>query len=672
MPSIKKLSGLCCIILVALSGSARADDIPGRKYALLIGVSDYQDTAGLRSIPGAENDVVTLRDVLVGGGFKSEDIALLTSRGTTKPTGENIRAALKELTGRCKAEDTLLLAFAGHGIQAKDGSGPCFCPYDTIWNRADTLTPLISVFEEVGRCPAKRKLLLVDACRVDPVAETESTRKNQVIATGFTLNVPRGGNFVALFSCSEGQYAWEDVRLRHGVFFHYTILGLAGEAADKEGVVTLDGLIAYVRQNVIRHVKKEFDADQEPRRLGEDGRFPILQLASSTEVQKLMREALIASGKGDNEAAKKAYTRVVELDKKHAEAYLQRGKLIKAEARAVKDDKEKKSSLYQEAIRDFGRALQHKPDLTAAYVERADIFYRRDNLDAALTDYDAVLDMDKTDAEVLAARAYVHYWQGKSDKAVADAEEALKANPECARAYYVRGVARLALKQDELGIADLDKAVAIEPHNLEYRNYRLDVALARSDAERVAREQARIEQVATYVPRSDYYGQESLLNQQARVGDYYHSRGDTARAEKSYQQANKRAETIGGPLMQQAAQKKETEDLLRQLKARPERLNDAQIDRLEDAILNGEIPRWKLPPWARAELDAMNGTGKGPNTGSAPRQSGLFPPPKEKPAPKLFGPQNEERPRLFPPRERPEPVQRPILGGNRPGLNRPY
>src|SRR5262249_53223030 len=145
--------------------------------------------------------------------------------------GENIRAALKGLTNRCKPEDTVVLAFAGHGIQLKDkDSEPSFCPYDAVWDKPETLIPLLKVFEEVGRCPAKQKLLLVDACRVDPRVEADGDEeKKKAVATGIKLTVPRDSNFVALFSCTEGQVAWEDPRLRHGVFFHYTILGLAGE-----------------------------------------------------------------------------------------------------------------------------------------------------------------------------------------------------------------------------------------------------------------------------------------------------------------------------------------------------------------------------------------------------------------------------------------------------------
>ena len=43
------------------------------------------------------------------------------------------------------------------------------------------------------------------------------------------------GGVAALFSCSEGQVAYEDDDLKHGVFFHFVIQGLKGKADEESG-----------------------------------------------------------------------------------------------------------------------------------------------------------------------------------------------------------------------------------------------------------------------------------------------------------------------------------------------------------------------------------------------------------------------------------------------------
>ena len=42
----------------------------------------------------------------------------------------------------------------------------------------------------------------------------------------------------ALFGCSKRQKAWEHDDLKHGVFFHAVLEGLAGKAKNEDGEVT--------------------------------------------------------------------------------------------------------------------------------------------------------------------------------------------------------------------------------------------------------------------------------------------------------------------------------------------------------------------------------------------------------------------------------------------------
>ncbi|MDB5305930.1 MAG: trypsin-like serine protease with C-terminal domain, partial [Gemmataceae bacterium] len=523
--------------------AARADDgDAGRKYAVLVGVSEYRSSAELRNLEGTGNDVTALRDVLLGGGYRAEDITLLTSQGggRLKPTGQNIRTAIKEAVGRCKPEDTLVLAFAGHGLQFEGNPEPFFCPYDAVWNKTDTLVPLLQVFEEAGRCPAKRKLLLVDACRVDPLAESTGREQNaKAISKGFSLALPSGGDVVALLSCSKSQVSWEDRRLKHGVFFHFVIRGLAGEAAEKDGTVTLDGLAKYVKPAVVEHVKKEFDADQEPYQLGQGGVFPVLRLTSATEAAGLMRDGLLAESKGDPAAALAAYNKALDLDKKNAEAYYRRGLLEMKAAKAAETDK--KNEKYHEAARDFTKALKYKPDYIAAYLRRADANYYLNSLDAALQDYEEALETDGQAVEVLVDRGFVFLGLEQPKKAIADLDKAIELNPENARAYYVRGAAKIDDKQVDDGLKDLDKAIEMDPLNVSFREYRLAVAVKQGDAARVQQDETRLEQVAAYVPASDVATQERIYNQRANVGTFYQSSGNTDRAEKVFERAAREA-----------------------------------------------------------------------------------------------------------------------------------
>lgn len=89
----------------------------------------------------------------------------------------------------------------------------------------------MEVYEILGKCPAATKIVVIGACRNDPVAaravaDPVSDEKPKALA------VPPGG-VVTIFSCSRGELAAESDRLKHSVFFHHLLEGLRGKAANK-------------------------------------------------------------------------------------------------------------------------------------------------------------------------------------------------------------------------------------------------------------------------------------------------------------------------------------------------------------------------------------------------------------------------------------------------------
>ncbi|KAG8089162.1 hypothetical protein GUJ93_ZPchr0011g28697 [Zizania palustris] len=86
-----------------------------KKLATLVGCN-YAGTPN--ELQGCINDVVALRDILVGRfGFAAGDVTVLTDeRGSAVlPTGANIKRALAGMVDRAAAGDVLLFHYSGHG-----------------------------------------------------------------------------------------------------------------------------------------------------------------------------------------------------------------------------------------------------------------------------------------------------------------------------------------------------------------------------------------------------------------------------------------------------------------------------------------------------------------------------------------------------------------------------
>jgi formylglycine-generating enzyme required for sulfatase activity len=276
--------GLAVVAAVVMGGPGFSQE-PGEKYALLVGVSTYARTSELRKLQYPERDMEDLAAVLRDAGYRPENVVLMTQTagatpGNTRflPIAANIRTELKALLrDRIKA-DSVLVAFAGHGIQFRGSDAAYFCPADARPNDKNTLISLNEVYQTLAGCEAQLKLLMSDACRNDPVATVSRRATVDVASVTRPQSVKPPGGVAALFSCSEGELAFENDALKHGVFFHFIIQGLRGDADfndDKE--IALQELSLFSTRRVLDFVRAEYDGlRQMPVLKGEVGGLPVL------------------------------------------------------------------------------------------------------------------------------------------------------------------------------------------------------------------------------------------------------------------------------------------------------------------------------------------------------------------------------------------------------------
>jgi uncharacterized caspase-like protein len=252
---------LSSLVALVLLDAGQAQTSKGKKYALLVGVRDY-DHSRFAPLRYTENDMEELAKALPGFEVK----VLTTSRGQKKadeaPTATNIRKQLRRLLDKRFRHDMVLVALDGHGLQCKVTAGTTekeesfFCPADarprgdaTLAEQSKTMLGFTELFRELDDCGAAVKLLLVDACRNDP-------KEGPNVDVDTLPRLPRGTP--ALFSCRSGERAFETPKLGkgHGVFFYHVIQGLKSKAKNARGEVTWSRLAVYVVDAVSEDVPK--------------------------------------------------------------------------------------------------------------------------------------------------------------------------------------------------------------------------------------------------------------------------------------------------------------------------------------------------------------------------------------------------------------------------------
>lgn len=89
------------------------------KWALLIGIDHYQ-SSDIPTLQGAVNDVMLMRDVLIGKfNVPEKNIKILKD---AEATHDGIVSAIRSHLGQAKSDDVVVLHFSGHGSQIKDES----------------------------------------------------------------------------------------------------------------------------------------------------------------------------------------------------------------------------------------------------------------------------------------------------------------------------------------------------------------------------------------------------------------------------------------------------------------------------------------------------------------------------------------------------------------------
>lgn len=117
---------------------------------------------------------------------------------------------------------------------------------------------------------------------------------------------------------------------------------------------------------------------------------------------------------------------------------------------------------YRAAVQAYTRAIELNRKYTDAYVYRALTHLQLGNFVAAISDLNAVVDLDPS-ADSYRTRADVYARNGRIDQAIADYDKSIALNPNDASAYRNRGTAYSERGDYPKALGDITKAIQLEP-----------------------------------------------------------------------------------------------------------------------------------------------------------------------------------------------------------------
>jgi tetratricopeptide (TPR) repeat protein/uncharacterized caspase-like protein len=148
-----------------------------------------------------------------------------------------------------------------------------------------------------------------------------------------------------------------------------------------------------------------------------------------------------------------AFTKVIELDPQHADAYRERGLM------------HGKLGDYREARRDFMHATSLNPQDAQAYRECGTVCTVLGDYAHAIQQLNRAIALEPLDHKTYTMRGIAYRNLSQYPQAMSDFNQALELNPQEAEAYRERGIAYGELGQHEPAMRDLNNAIRLAPQD---------------------------------------------------------------------------------------------------------------------------------------------------------------------------------------------------------------
>lgn len=224
---------------------ARRPDIKPQKddeikvWTVIVGVARYAHMPVLKYADDDAYQIYAFLKSPEGGAVPDQQIKILIDEDATH---HNIINAIQEQFGKADENDLVMLYYSGHGIPG------AFLPID--FNGYDNKLYHDDITSIMESSQAKHKLFLIDACYAGSMTDPKADLSTSINKYYDILEHERGGTAYIL-SSKNREVSLEDSGLRQGIFSHYLIRGLKGEADQNHNkIVTVQELFNFINTHV--------------------------------------------------------------------------------------------------------------------------------------------------------------------------------------------------------------------------------------------------------------------------------------------------------------------------------------------------------------------------------------------------------------------------------------
>jgi len=221
--------------------AVKIDESPEVKiWAVVVGVGRYTTMPVLKYSKDDAYQYYAFLKSPEGGALPDNQVKILVDEDATRV---NILQTMRQTLLQADANDVIIFYFSGHGL---DGA---FLPqeFDGVANKLYHH----EIKEILDQSHAKHKICIADACNSGSLMAMKGANYDQTLKNYYKAFDDTKGGLALFMSSKREEYSLEDQGMRSGIFSHYLIRGLKGDAdVDGDKVVTMRELYDFVYKNV--------------------------------------------------------------------------------------------------------------------------------------------------------------------------------------------------------------------------------------------------------------------------------------------------------------------------------------------------------------------------------------------------------------------------------------
>lgn len=249
--------------VTAPAANENVDELPpvrvhSRGHAIVIGVENYREKLPKADYAASDAKVTAeyAKRVL---GYPEENVALLLGDRATKSDMEKYFE--RWLPNRVEKDDEVFVYFSGHGAPNPKTGDAYLVPYDADPTYIEqTGYPLKKLYAELAKLPAKRVIVAMDSCFSGAGGRSVVAAGARPLMNVMSAEAPKGVTVLSAAAGNQISNSWK--AKQHGLFTYYMLRGLREKGDDMPAVY------AYLKPEVARVARREFNTDQEPQWMG--------------------------------------------------------------------------------------------------------------------------------------------------------------------------------------------------------------------------------------------------------------------------------------------------------------------------------------------------------------------------------------------------------------------